>query len=575
MSPAVTMNGEGAPHRQRHWISRLGINWLAGLLVVMFIARPAQANGPWDSIRQRPQLDQGTIAVPINKSRVLELPVPATRISLGNPAIADILSINERQIYINGKQLGTTNMILWGEGDRVKRQIGLEVTHDLQTLKEKFHQLMPKEQIRVSSANSAIVLSGEVSSPSRLDAAVRLAESFARQEEGYGGLGPVTVPNREPKVVRVINLLRVGGAQQVLLEVRVAEVSRSFGKQMGVDFIGMYDGGDVRIDLMRNADPGRLNQTAGTRFDSSAGTRFDASAGARFDSEFGEQRFIQAERQGFIEAGREDFIERTIGRGMVLPSTGAVLEFLGGNFLGTTLALDIAQSQGLARILAEPNLTTLSGQQAEFLSGGEFPVPTWQSASDDGRFQSTGVEFKPFGIQLHFLPIVLDNELISLKVNVSVSELSDEAGVVVGGGGSSIAVPSLRKRGADATVEVPSGQTIAIAGLLSETARSTGNRYPGLGDLPILGSLFRSQQFRRNQTELVIFVTPRLARPYDPDLVKLPTEDFVDPSDVEFYLKGRLYGTPSRDRSGSTTEQGRGRLGPDKRGSEGPFGHDL
>ncbi len=598
--------------------------WFTGLLAlqtIVLLALPAQANGPWSSVRPSPQLDQGTIVVPLNKSRVIELPVPAARISLGNPAIADILSINERQIYINGKELGTTNMILWGEGDRVRRQIGLEVTHDLQTLKEKFYQFLPKEQIRVSSAQGAIVLSGEVSSPSRLDAAVRLAESFT----GEGG--------------KVINLLQVGGAQQVLLEVRVAEVQRSFGKQMGIDFIGMYDGGDVKIDLMRNANRGSLSQTAGTRFDSSAGSRFDSSAGSRFDTsagtrfdasagsrvdsgfgassqstsvngvtngspfnssrttnqrfnQFGGERFGQATgqvftqsgREGFTQSGRQDFSQadsgsfgaREIIGGMVLPSTGAVLELLGGNFLGTTVALDIAQSQGLARILAEPNLTTLSGQQAEFLSGGEFPVPTWQGGNDDGDFRATAIEFKPFGIQLNFLPVVLDNELISLKVNVSVSELSDEAGAAFNLGDSSIVVPSLRKRGADATVEVPSGQTIAIAGLLSETARSSGNRYPGLGDLPVLGSLFRSQQFQKNQTELVIFVTPRLARPYDPDLVKLPTEDFVDPGDVEFYLQGRLYGTPDGDQPSSTaTGQGTERLGPDKRGSEGSFGHDL
>ena len=495
------MSAQGK-HRQRRFTSRLGVNWLAGLLVTMFIAWPVQADRAWDAVRARPQLDQGTIAVPINKSRVIELPVPAVRISLGNPAIADILSINERQIYINGKQLGTTNMILWGEGDEVKRQIGLQVTHDLQTLKRKFHKLMPKEQIRVSSANSAIVLSGEVSSPSRLDAALRLAESFARQEDGYGGLGPVTDGDSDSKVTRVINLLRVGGAQQVLLEVRVAEVSRSFGKQMGVDFRSRYDGGSVTVDLVSNFTSG---------------------------------------------------------------SAGFALETLiGGNFPETTsLALDIAQSQGLARILAEPNLTTLSGQQANFLSGGQFPVVQF---NEDGV---PGTAFKNYGIELSFVPVVLDTDLISLQVNVSVSELADVVQTATG------PATSTRRRGANSTVEVPSGQTIAIAGLLSENVTSSGNRYPGIGDIPILGNLFRGQSFLRRQTELVIFVTPRLARSYNPDLVKLPTQDFVDPSDVEFYLKGRLYGIPEAGRPSTAAGQGKGRLGPDKSGSEGPFGHDL
>ena len=493
------MSAQGK-HRQRRFTSRLGVNWLAGLLMTLFIAWPVQADRAWDAVRARPQLDQGTIAVPINKSRVIELPVPAIRISLGNPAIADILSINERQIYINGKELGTTNMILWGEGDRVRRQIGLEVTHDLQTLKAKFHQFMPKEEIRVSSANSAIVLSGEVSSPSRLDAALRLAESFARQEEGYGGLGSLTDSN-DSKATRVINLLRVGGAQQVLLEVRVAEVSRSLSKQMGVDFRTFYDGGSVTIGVVSD---------------------FASNPGFELET------------------------------------------LIGGNFPEITgLALDIAQSQGLARILAEPNLTTLSGQQAEFISGGQFPIITF---NEDGL---PSTDFKNYGIELRFLPIVLDSDLISLQVNVSVSELGDNVQTAVG------PVASTRRRGASSTVEVPSGQTISIAGLLSENITSSGNRYPGIGDIPILGNLFRGQSFLKRQTELVIFVTPRLARSYSPDLVKLPTQDFVDPSDVEFYLQGRLYGSPGRDQSGNSKGQGKGRLGPDKSGSEGPFGHDL
>ncbi|NBC48482.1 MAG: BON domain-containing protein [Gammaproteobacteria bacterium] len=449
----------------------------------------------------------------MGKSRVLDLPVPAARISIADPSIADILSINERQIYINGKQLGTTNMILWDRADRVQRQVGLEVTHDLQTLKQKLHQLLPKEGIEVSSAKGAIVLSGEVSSPSRLDAALELAKGFAGNENS------------------VINLLQVGGAQQVLLEVKVAEVSRSFGKQIGVDLLGLYDGGDIEIGLLRNAETGTL--IPNLDFDLGASTALD------------------------------------------LPSTGAALKLLSGNFAGTSVALDIAQSQGLARILAEPNLTTLSGQQAEFLSGGEFPVPIFEPSEDGGG--TTVIVFKTFGIELKFLPVVLGNDLISLKVNVSVSELSDEAGVIVGASNVSsvTAVPSLRTRGADSTVEVPSGQTIAIAGLLSESARSIGDRYPGLGDLPVLGTLFRSQQFEKNQTELVIFVTPRLARSYDAELVKLPTDDFVDPSDVEFYLQGRLFSRPGRNEAGAAPRPGGGRLGPDKSGSEGPFGHDL
>ncbi len=510
---------------RRSWTRLL----LASVLVSALIGEALAGGGAWDSVLPKPQRDQGAIIVPIDKSRVIELSAPAARVSVANPAIADILAINERQIYINGKELGTTNMILWDDADRVQRQIGLEVTHDLQTLKEKLHQFLPKERIQVASAKGAIVLSGEVASPTRLDAAVRLAQSFAGGDEDG-----------------VINLLQVGGAQQVLLEVRVAEVKRSFGKQIGVDMLSLYDGGSVSIDLVNNARVESFTKTA-TQYNPD-GTILTFPVG-----------------------------DPVTQYGSFLPSTGGVMELLTGNFAGTSIALDIAQSQGLARILAEPNLTTLSGQEAQFISGGEFPVPVL-SGSDDERGD---IEFKSFGIELNFLPIVLDSELISLEVKVSVSELSDEAAVVVGASNVSsvTAIPSLRTRGADSTVEVPSGQTIAIAGLLNEVTRTSGDRYPGLGDLPVLGTLFRSQQFQKRQTELVIFVTPRLARPFDTDLVKLPTDDFVDPSDVEFYLQGRLYGNRAPDRlNGSGSETGApstGRLGPDKSGSEGPFGHDL
>jgi len=577
-----------------------------GLCFVLISAGKA-GGGAWDSVAPSPQRDQGTIQVPLDKSRVIDLSQPAARISIANPAIADILAINERQIYINGKELGTTNMILWDDADRVQRQIGLEVTHDLQTLKEKLHQFLPRERIEVASAKGAIVLSGEVSSPTRLDAAMRLAQSFA------GGAGGV------------INLLQVGGAQQVLLEVRVAEVQRNFAKQIGVDFLGLYDGGSIKIDLLKNANSGTLNQISGSSFNVGSGSNFDTNAGSSVNSSFGSdfslnagsrvdsesiygfgsetgsfsgsevtnQRFFEgaagvvgenvASRFGgnnstsFGNSSSSNFGSRDIVRGLNLPSTGAVLEFLSGNFLGTTIALDVAEAQGLARILAEPNLTTLSGQQAQFISGGEFPVPVFSGSNDQ---EGTSIEFKPFGIEVSFLPIVLDRGLISLKVKVSVSELSDEAAVVVGASNVSsvTAIPSLRTRGAESTVEVPSGQTIAIAGLLNEVTRTSGDRYPGLGDLPVLGALFRSQQFQKRQTELVIFVTPKLARPFDTDLVKLPTDDFVDPSDVEFYLQGRLYGNraPNRfDGSNPTSGSGAGRLGPDKSGSEGPFGHDL
>lgn len=463
-----------------------------------------------------PIQDQQLISVTINKSRILDLREPIARVSVANPAIADILVINPKQIYINGKTLGTTNMILWDEQGQVVRQIGLEVTQDIEALKEKLYRLLPAERIKVESARGVIVLSGTVSSPARMDAALRLAKAFSGEEETSGG--------GSGESAKVVNLMQVGGAQQVLLEVKVAEVNRTLGKSLDSSFLGIYDGGSVKIGLSRNL----TKETSLIR---------------------GEAGEIISDA---ITPG--DVFGNIIGSGT---GTGLGSLINSGNF-SASLFLQLAEEEGQARILAEPNLTTLSGQEAEFLSGGQLPYTSCNQGSNTSTCET---EFKDYGIKLKFIPFVMDSSIINLKVNVSVSEPGPE--VITGGQLST----SILSRGANATVEVPSGQVIAIAGLLSERSSGTVNEFPGLGNIPVLGALFRGNEMRKEQKELVIFVTPRLANSFSPQQVKLPTEGFVEPTDVEFYLLGKL---PSQGKRGGTEL-----LAPDKKGSEGLFGHDL
>jgi pilus assembly protein CpaC len=238
-------------------------------------------------------------------------------------------------------------------------------------------------------------------------------------------------------------------------------------------------------------------------------------------------------------------------------------QFLSDEFF-FSMVLEAAKDNGSAKVLAEPTLTTLTGQQAEFISGGEFPVPVTE---DDG----ITIEYKEFGVGVKFLPVVLDSGRINLNLNVSVSELSNtnslalDTGLdsVLGGGVAQI-IPSITKRSALSTVELGNGQTIAIAGLINETTRDFVSKFPGLGDVPVLGHLFRSQQFQSGETELVILVTPHLAKPIDARTVRLPTERFVEPSDLDFYLLGKTKGNAP------------GRNVPVSLGvSEGNFGHDL
>ena len=534
-----------------------GRRWLvAGLGLLVCSLWPLRDGGPFDGWSAMAQ-DQETITVPVSKSRVVDLRQPVARVSIANPSIADILVINPTQLYLNGKQLGTTNMILWDAGDRVQRQIGLEVTHDLQSLKEKLYRFLPGERIRVESAQGVIVLSGEVSSAPKMDAALQLARSYAGGAEGQAaGSGGGSEGN-------VINLMQVGGAQQVLLEVKVAEIQRDLSRRFDVDFAGIYDGGSIKI--------GAVN--GGASF-----APFNTWGGLEVPTFLPRGAYFPPAGNGSGGIAGP-VIPQFVPNDPSVSDTGIFANFLNGNFY-LNVVLDIAKTEGLAKILAEPNLTTLSGQEAEFLSGGEYPVPV---PGEDG---TVTIEYKKFGIQLTFVPFVLDSGLISLKVNVSVSELSNDTSFAVAPNQTTAVtvVPSLRTRGANATVEVPSGETIAIAGLLSESLREGMNKFPGLGNLPIIGALFRSQEFQKGQTELMIFVTPRLARSFNPELVKLPTDDFVEPSDVEFYLMGRLEGKRRGAKAGAGSANGsakgqaparKGTLGPDKTGSEGPFGHDL
>jgi pilus assembly protein CpaC len=227
------------------------------------------------------------------------------------------------------------------------------------------------------------------------------------------------------------------------------------------------------------------------------------------------------------------------------------------------LALNAAKENGLAKILAEPTLTTLTGQEAEFLSGGEFPIPVPQ------EFGRTTIEYKDFGVGLKFLPVVLGDGVINLKVNISVSELNSTNSVIIAsgadteeGGSASFFVPALTKRSASATYELRDGQTIGVAGLLNENLREVINKFPGLGDLPILGNLFRSQQFIKGETELMILITPRLAKPIDPTKLTLPTDAFIEPSDADFYILGRM----EKNLPAGSTDSG---------GADSEFGHQV
>jgi len=484
-------------------IQRLATYALYPLAAGLLLATVAQAAQPVPAVSAMPAANVSNIQVPIYKSRVLTTRAPVKKVSVGNPEIADILVTSPTQLYLLGRSLGSTNVLLWDGSNRLIDSLDLEVVHDLGGLKSKLHQLMPNEAIEVFSAQGALVLRGQVSSAAAMDSAVKLAKTYAAQTASVVQGEGAAAESAPTKSLDVINLLTIGGSQQVMLEVKVAEMQRSLVKRIGVRFLAIGSAG--------NWDLGGFNNST------------------------------------------------SLVDGLLSPDKGFLAQFSSGSF-ALDAVLEAAKENGSAKVLAEPTLTTLSGQQAEFISGGEFPIPV---SDDDG----ITIEFKEFGVGVKFLPVVLDSGRLNLNLNVSVSELVAANSLVVdteAAAGASLLVPALTKRSAQSTVELGNGQTIAIAGLISENTRDFVSRFPGLGDVPVLGHLFRSQEFINGETELVILVTPHLAKPVDARTVRLPTERFVAPNDWDFYLLGKTKG------------RGQGRSVPVSLGvSEGSFGHDL
>ena len=510
------------------------------LITLLLILSPLGQAAAQDDPTQEPFMVVSStgntkVQVALFKSQIIRLSSPVKRISVGNPEIGDLLIIGSRQIYIVGKSLGTTNVVLWDRSDKVIGTLNLEVTHDLGSLKDKLYELLPGEVIEVHSSNGSIVLSGEVSSASKADMAVKLAETFLKKSKDSDDTLQGTV----------LNMLQIGGAQQVMLHVQVAEIAHTLLKRLDLQFKTFLNGSKFKT--------GAVN--GGAAFPDAI-----FADGSRLPI-FGNTD------QGLIGPAVSEFAPGL----STISDKGLFASYLKGDFL-FNLVLDAAKNEGLAKLLAEPTLTTMTGHEATVLSGGEFPVPVAQD------FGQTTIEYKEFGVALKFLPVVLDSGTISLKVNVSVSDLRQENSILLSVPTSATAdgevissssiVPSLAKRSATSTVELRSGETMGIAGIISERLRESVDKFPGLGDLPLLGPLFRSQEFIKGQTELVIFVTPHLAKPVTPESVRLPTDYFVEPSDAEFYLMGRLEGR--KQESGEEFDTAR-----EGGGIEGQFGHDI
>ncbi len=397
------------------------------------------------------------LSVAVNKAIVVDIDRPFSQLSVANPAIADIAQLSDRTIYVLGKTAGATTLTIFDQDGQLVANVDVRVSPDIAEFKERLSQILPGERIDVRTANDGIVLSGRISGSRKVARAMELAELYAP--------GKVT------------NLMVVGGSQQVMLQVRFAEMQRSVAKSLG------------------------------------------SSVGA---SSTGVASGFAAGSGGFgVTAG---------GLSSSSDSAGAIGIGFGIGGLAVNVLVEALESKGMARTLAEPNIVAISGQEASFLAGGEYPVP-----GADGEIQ-----YRPFGVELNFLPIVIDDDLISLELETTVSSIDSNTSFTTGSG---VSVAGFKVRRASTTVEMKDGQSFAIAGLLQDDFADQSGQVPWLGDVPILGALFRSADFQRQQTELVIIVTPHLVTPTSSDALSLPTDRMRIPTEAELFLAGRTEGS--------------------------------
>ena len=436
------------------------------------------------TLRVVKQGTSSTLSVPMNRAVVVESESPFAELSIANPAIADISSLSDRTIYVLGKSPGLTTLTLFDAAGQLIANVDVRVAADVTEFKERLRQILPGEKIEVRTANDGIVLSGVVSSAARLQRALDLAERYA---EG-----------------RVSNLMVVGGIQQVMLKVRFAEMQRTVAKALSSSLAlnGSIFSGDVGLN---------------------GGNGTNVGAGG-----------IANSLGGSVPAVNEN--------------NGAIVFGFNSGNVQVGILLEALEQKGVVRTLAEPNLVALSGQEAKFLAGGEYPVPVSQ---EDGVIT---IEFKPFGVELDFIPRVVDGDLINLEMEAAVSDIDPTNGFEVNG----FEIDAFSRRETSTTVEMRDGDSFAIAGLLRDDFVDNSSQLPWIGDVPVLGALFRSANYQRAQSELVIIVTAHLVSPTRGDVLALPTDRVKPPSEKDLFLFGRTAAgsrTPTKGAAGEVAKQ--------------------
>ena len=425
------------------------------------------------------------------KSTLMRLPSPATRLSVGDSSIADVILLNQSEVYMLGKATGSTNLIIWDKNNDATI-IDISVGIDTTALRSRIDQLLPGEKgIKLTTAADTVIISGTVSDVVKADQIMSIATAYVQRSarggpSAGGGTAPAAAAAGAAAPVaaagggaaaapKVVNMMSVSAPQQVMLEVKVAEVSKSLTDQLGASVGFTRTIGGWTTALFSNL----LTNTASTL----SGTN---------------------------------------------------------NRNGDKLSADAQRKDGLIKVLAEPNIMAISGQDASFLAGGKIFIPVSQD-STNGSTKIT-LEEKEFGVGVKFTPTVLEGGRINLKVLSEVSDLNkDGIGITASGISGTAILPSFTTRRASTTVQLFDGQSFAIGGLIKHNVTTNIKAIPGIGEVPVLGTLFSSNDFQTDQTELVFIITPHLVKPLPADY-KLPTDAYIQPSRAEFFLGGKMEG---------------------------------
>lgn len=451
------------------------------------------------------------LVLSIGRGQLVTIPGRMADVFVADDKIADVEVKSTNQLYVFGKESGETTVYASDAKGTVIWSATVRVGNNLDSIDQMLGLAMPEARVKVATMNKTVLLTGTVAAPEDAAEAERLVKAFVADD------------------INVVSRLKMATPLQVNLHVKFAEVSRSLVREIGTNL-----------------------------------TTMDSSSGFQFGIGSGRQGFFSSYRPnstsgfGDVKVTVPDLsdpnkLREVPGTSLTQFATGSTIsgagKFLGMDLLG---ALDLGEKAGLVTTLSEPNLTALSGETADFLAGGEYPIPISQGLG------STSIEYKKYGVSLAYTPTVLANGRISIRVRPEVSELSTQGAVVLNG----FSVPALTIRRAETTVELGSGQSFMIAGLLSNGSQNAVSKIPGAGDIPILGNLFRSTSFRKGETELVIIVTPYLVNPVNANDIALPTDGYESPDMVQQLLGNMLNdgksgkGRPKPTERSGTTQQG-------------------